>query len=395
MRVLHVIPTYLPARRYGGPVFATHALCAALAAQGCEVTVATTSVDGAGDSDVPVDTVVAMDGVRIRYFRSPYLRRVYFSPNMASMLNEECGRFDLLHLHSVFLWPTWAAARRARRAHVPYILSPRGMLVKELIERKSPWAKWTWIALIERANIERAAAIHVTSTPEAAALRQFGFTLPAIHEVANGVTASEPGAEPVEVPGAIVNLLASARPVVLYLGRINWKKGLDRLIPAMAHLPEASLLVVGNDEEDYTASLNACAVREGVADRVVFAGPLYGAAKAELFRRVAVLALPSYSENFGNVVLEAMSEGCAVVVTPEVGAAGIVTEAGGGLVARGDPLSFAAAIRQLLADPARRADHGRRGRDAMRARYSWDAVAARMMEVYRSLLAAHHDCRKT
>jgi glycosyltransferase involved in cell wall biosynthesis len=387
MRILHVVPSYLPAVRYGGPVIATHALCAALARHGCDVTVFTTNVDGPGASRVPLNVPVRMDGVNVCYFAATWPRRLYRAPAMARALERQCRDFDLLHLHSVFLWPTWAAARAAHRHAVPYLVAPRGMLVKELIARKSTLLKRAWIALIEARNLRRAAGIHVTSALEASELQQFAFALPPVHEVPNGVgDESEPGAGEA-LPAPAAELFAQGRPVVLFLGRINWKKGLDRLIPAMARLPQADLLVAGNDDDGYTSRLLALAKAHGVRDRVRFCGPVYGAAKAALFRRAGVFVLPSYSENFGNVVLEAMREACPVVVTPEVGAASIVQETGAGVVSPGDPEQLAACLGRLLADGAARAEMGRRGERAVREHYTWDAIAARMTGVYRRVAA--------
>ena len=92
-----------------------------------------------------------------------------------------------MHTHAVFLWPLWAAARAAERAGVPYVMSPRGMLEKALIEQKSRVFKTAWIALIEKQNLRRAAAVHVTSAREAVELAAFGFDLPPMVEVPNGV----------------------------------------------------------------------------------------------------------------------------------------------------------------------------------------------------------------
>src|ERR1035437_5763746 len=168
MRILHVAPTYLPAVRYGGPIFAIHGLCRALASRGHDIEVFTTNIDGSEKSDVPIGVPVFLDGVKIRYFSSTFLRRLSWAPALAHALKGEISRFDLLHLHSVFLWPTWAAARLARETHVPYLISPRGMLVKELIGRRSRFVKAAWMSLIERSNLERASAVHVTSNLEAA-----------------------------------------------------------------------------------------------------------------------------------------------------------------------------------------------------------------------------------
>src|SRR6185295_8900770 len=122
MRLLHVVPTYFPAVRYGGPIHSVHGLCAALSARGNDVHVFTTNVDGAGDSNVPLGRPVTMNGVKVWYFPSSRFRRLYWSPPMRRALDAEVRGFDIVHLHSVFLWPTWAAARMARRAGVPYVL---------------------------------------------------------------------------------------------------------------------------------------------------------------------------------------------------------------------------------------------------------------------------------
>ena len=126
-------------------------------------------------SELPVN----LEGVQVRYFPCPLLRRLYWAPALGRALESEIGKFDAVHLHSVFLWPTWAAARAARKANVPYVLSPRGMLVRDLIGRRSRLAKSAWIQIIERSNLEQAAAVHLTSQLEAAELQRFGWRLPA------------------------------------------------------------------------------------------------------------------------------------------------------------------------------------------------------------------------
>ena len=162
MRLLHVTPTYLPALRYGGPIRTVHALCRALAERGHDVHVFTTNVDGEQDSAVPLQQPVDLEGVKVTYFPSRLLRRLYWSPPMGRALMQTVAGFDAVHLHAVYLWPTWAGARAAKAHQVPYVISPRGMLVPELMRRKSRWLKAAWVALIERGNLEGAAAILTT-----------------------------------------------------------------------------------------------------------------------------------------------------------------------------------------------------------------------------------------
>ena len=387
MKVLHVTPTYVPAWRYGGPIRSVHGLCKALVAQGVEVEVATTTVDGPATLEVAVDRPVELDGVRVHYFHSSLLRRLYWSAGLAGFVRDRLAEYDLVHLHSIYLWPTSFAARAARSRRLPYVLSPRGMLVDELIRRRNRWLKVAWINLFERRNLREAAMVHFTSEVEAADAARLGIEWRAHCIVPNGVDV-EPD-PPLARNPAPSQKPFGAEPYVIFLGRLTWKKGLDRLIAAIARVAGARLLVVGNDDEGYARTLGKLLAQEGIVERVKFAGPVTGAAKDELLRRAALLVLPSYSENFGNVVLEAMNQGCPVVVTPEVGAAPIVEKSGAGLVVDGEPSRLAAAIQRLLADPGLRARMGRCGRDTVEASYSWRSVAAQMKAQYDALLRIH------
>src|SRR5258706_9519668 len=163
--------------------------------------------------------------------------------------------------------------------------------------------------------------------------------------------------------------------LVLHLGRVNWKKGLDRLIEAIAQVDGARLVVAGPDDENYTATLPR-------HERVTFAGEVAGAEKERLLSTASLLVLPSLSENFGNVVLEAMAHATPVVVTPGVGLAADVDAAGSGIVTNGDPSALAAAIERLLSDEALRAEMGQRGRALAEERFGWDRIAGEMETLY-------------
>lgn len=374
MRVLHVVPTYLPAVRYGGPIYSVHALCRALADRGHDVHVYTTNVDGPGVSGVSLSDPVLREGVKIRYFPCGLGRRVYRSPAMGRALAANAGKFDVLHLHSVYLWPTLAAARAARGANVPYVLAPRGMLVRDLIERKSRLLKTAWIALFERTNIAEAAAVHVTSELEQAELAKLGLPVRRVAIVANGI----------DVPNPIhpCRRGATQTPYVLSLGRINWKKGLDRLIAAMTYAPNTDLLIAGNDEENYQPRLEAMVRELALSGRVRFLGPVRDEEKWDLMRSAALFALPSYSENFGIAALEAMACGCPVAVTPEVGLARVVGEAGAGIVIGGEAKDIGTAISDLISDPIRRSAMGTAGKALAGQKFSWPRIAERMEQVY-------------
>ncbi|HXO26239.1 MAG TPA: glycosyltransferase, partial [Thermoanaerobaculia bacterium] len=259
LRLLHVLPTYLPPWHDGGPVVAVHGLCQALAARGHKVTVFTTDDRGAA-ANGETQGLLPFDGVDVWYFPVARPRRLYRSPAMAERLKSElegAGNFDLIHLHSVFLWPTHAVARAAERADVPYVVAPRGMLVRALLRRRGWLRKWLWIWLRERRTLTCAAAIHATSNLEKRDIEALGLRLESrIFVVGNGVDAES--LAPVQDAALAPTVRAAlerrreegqVRHLLLFLGRLSWKKGLDRLIKALAKVKDATLIIAGHDEE--------------------------------------------------------------------------------------------------------------------------------------------------
>jgi glycosyltransferase involved in cell wall biosynthesis len=258
------------------------------------------------------------------------------------------------------------------------------MLDRALIEQRNGAVKRAWIQLIESRNLARAAGIHLTSQEERRALADLDLVLAPMVVIPNGVDAPERF------------LLAAVSPElrkivadgfeVLSFGRISWKKGLDRLIQSMTRLPEKRLVIAGHDENGEASKLRRLAEARGVADRVQFvARYLGGADKEALFSAASVFALPSLSENFGNVVAEAMIRGLPVVVTERVGAAELVRASGAGIVADADEQSFAAALAGLLESQDRLTTMGAAGARYARGRLSWHGIAREFGDLYRTI----------
>lgn len=385
LKIAHVTPYYAPAWRYGGPIRSVHGLCRALVAAGHEVHVFTTNVNGPGESDVPLGVPVDVDGVKVWYFPSTWLRRLYWSPGLARAFNQRARDFDIVHIHAVFLLPTMQAARAALKAGVPYIVAPRGVLVRELFRRKSFWVKTLWMKLFDNFTMERAAAIHVTSQREADEMAHFGLKLKNICVIPNGI--EPPDAQDQSgTPSPVVSAAIQREPMILFLGRVSWEKGVDRLIRALALLPNATLVIAGNEDSEYGQQMRDLARTLDVTGRLLFVGHVHGADKTALLSHAKLLVLPSYSENFGNVVLEALAVGCPVVVSEEVGAANVVREAKAGLVSSGAPEQLARNIRTILDDRDLRESMSESGRRAIREKYVWSMVAREMLAAYREIL---------
>jgi len=368
MKVAHVVPSYWPAVRYGGPIFSVHGLCRSLVEIGVEVDVYTTNVDGAGELDVPTGTPVDVDGVKVRYFPTGVGRRVYRSPQLAAKLRENITGYDVVQTHSIFLWPVLVGSRIAAENQVPYVSTPRGMLVKELVEHKSSLVKKAWLKRFEQRNLENASLIHATSATERVDIGAFGYALPRIAVIPNGLDAQEFASIPPQSSNAV--------PTILCLGRVSWKKGLDMMIAALKMLPGVELIIAGNDDEGYTETLASLAQQCGVADRVHFPGAVYGKDKRQLLESCHVVALPSRSENFANVILEAMASARPVVVTAEVGMGRVVDP---------HPSSVAMGVRKLLSDTALARSMGEAGRRCAQEQFHWHTIARQVADEYRRL----------
>lgn len=378
MRIAHIVPTYLPATRYGGPIYSVHGLCRALAEIGHDVHVFTTSVDGPRDSDVMHGVPVDMDGVKVWYFRSRVLRRLYFAPGLRSAFSEQLSRFDVVHLHSVYLWPTNAVARMCVQHGTPYVLSPRGMLVPELIAQRNRLIKRAWLRLIETKTIEHAAFMHYTSSRERSeALRVFPALRTPDCVVPNGVDA--PARPPALSPK--LREVTAGQPYCLFLGRIHWVKGIDRLLRSVAGT-QVRVLLCGNDEEGYSAEVRKLISALGLERQVIQIAPAYGEDKWALLASARMLVLPSISENFGNVVPEAMAMSCPAITTRGVGAAEIVERSGAGLVCDADDGELRAALLQLWGDDRLRERMATRARAYVDDHLRWPSVARDMTDCY-------------
>ena len=182
-------------------------------------------------------------------------------------------------------------------------------------------------------------------------------------------------------------------PIVLFLGRLHFKKGLDLLIPAFDALrhemPDAQLVIAGPENDDYGAKVRGW-VRERGLDRAVhFAGMLTGNDVVQAYVDADVFVLPSYTENFGITVAEAMACALPVVISDQVNIHAEVARAGAGLVTRCDAAEVAEALRSLLRDQPRRRTMGEAGRRLVHDRYTWPVIVDALTREYEAVIARH------
>ena len=375
LRILHVVPTYLPATRYGGPIFSVHGLARAQAALGADVSVLTTSVDGADDSDVVHGQACMLDGVKVWYFRSRWLRRLYFSWAMRQWLQANITSFDVVHLHSVFLFPTNMAARICIAAGIPYVIAPRGMLVVELINGKRQFLKMAWIRLFERRTLAKAACFHATSGLELNDAYRLGVPVSNPCVIENGVALPDQRDWP--VPMQV--------PYVLYLGRLAWKKNLDLLIEACSALPDVHLVLAGAaDQDSILSSLHKLVRGFASESRVSFLGELKGDEKWAWIQHARVVALVSKNENFGNAAAEALCFGTPVVLSNGVGLAAATSAADAGWICDATVAGIRSAIDAAFCDPQAAKLRGNRAQEWAERNLGWRAVAIKTLAIYQS-----------
>jgi len=243
-------------------------------------------------------------------------------------------------------------------------------------------------------NVQPAAAIkgvHYTSQTEQEEAERLGvrstaFVIPI--GIAAGPGARAPTTRTVS---PFSGAWASQTPTVLFLSRVDRKKGLDLLVSAFSILARerggGRLDIAGEGDEGLTAEIKELARRLGVSDRVRWLGAVHGARKAEVFAAADVFVLPSYSENFGIAAAEAMAAGVPVVVSDRVGIARDIADARAGVVTSCEPSAIAGAIAQVLDDPAEASTMAERARQLVAERYSVDAMSLSLMSMYEEILA--------
>lgn len=384
MRILHAIATMAP--RDGGPSKACFEMARAVARRGHEVSIFTTDKDGPGRLDVPVDSPVERDGVTIRYFPVHTPRFWGTSWPMARALAAEIPGFDVVHLHSLYMFHDMIVGRECRRAGVPYLLRPHGTLDPYLHARRR-WRKTFLEALFQDRVTRNASAIHFTTEEEMALAAPHVFGVRGV-VIPNGIDAEDYEDLPPRGSFRSRHPEMGEAPLVLFLGRINFKKGLDILADAFAKVvqarPDAWLVVAGPDggvQEDVRARMAA----HGYGPRVIWPGMITGRDKLALFADADLFVLPSYSENFGIAVVEAMACGLPVAISDKVNLWHEVADAGAGWVTPTLPEPFADAILAALADPAAAREKGAHGRRLVAERFRWPQIGRALEETYASL----------
>lgn len=358
-----------------------------LVQEGFTVDVATTDDNGPARLDVLLGQPILEDGVTYRYF-ARQTRFYAFSLPLTRWLAKHVKDYDLVHIHALFSYATMPAAYWANRYSVPYIVRPLGVLNRWGMRNRRPWLKQISIKLIESRILSGAAAVHYTSEQESLEAAELNITHRAVI-IPNGIDIPAEAAKSAQGGFRGRHPELRNRQIVLFLSRIDRKKGLDLLLPAFANVikehPRAVLVIAGNGEPAFVDALKREATRIGVAREIIWPGFLSGNEKWAAMADADVFVLPSYSENFGIAVAESLACGLPVVVSHQVAIHHEISESTAGLVVPCETAPLAKAIGILLADNCLRKEMGTAARRCAHTKFSLQSTTQQLVRLYQDV----------
>ena len=324
-------------------------------------------------TDYPKLSITTWPASRLAWLRQRQLRLDF---------RNQIESADGIHIHGLWEQSTAAAVQAARALNKPYVLSAHGMLESWALRNKRI-KKAIYAALAERASVNGAACLHALTHAEALDYRRFGSRSP-IAVIPNGVAIPDRlDSEP--FLGSFPTL--RGKRLVLFLGRIHFKKGLDILVEAWAEVakrwPDAQLVLAGPDFEGTRARIEAMVAERGLKERVVFTGMLRDELKWSALAASECFVLPSYSEGLSVSTLEAMGAGLPVIITEQCNLPD-VARVDAGWVIKSNASQLIVILNECLQNSHEiNRQTGLRGRALIQAKYNWRSVARQMSEVYR------------
>jgi len=391
MRILHVIPSVSP--EWGGPSSAIVNFVYHLRLEGIHAEVITTNSIDENLFNVPVEEWIEYENIPVCFFPVTF-RIKAFAPSLRlnAWLRKHIFHYDLIHTHYLFSYAPTVAAALARQHCIPYVVSTIGQLTPWALAQSS-LSKKVYSQLFERKTLQNAAAIHCTTVGEAQDVTNFDIDTPKL-VLPLGVTPTEP------IPNAAYNLkhcynIPQNHLIILFLSRLHYKKRPDLLIKAIGqlspHLPPSHLLLAGSGDSSYCRYLQNCIDTIGLHSRVTFTGFVSGSQKSLLLQGADLFVLPSFSENFGIAVAEALLAGLPVIITDGIQLSSDVQAAQAGLVIPSEIDPLRSALEKLLSSPDLRQTLGRNAQNLARTKYHWPSITKNLIHAYQDILHGEFD----
>jgi glycosyltransferase involved in cell wall biosynthesis len=386
IKTLEVIPSVSPG--FGGPSEVVINLTREIRALGVNAEIATTNDDMPGIIDVPLGQRIEYREVPIYFFSRSSLRlkQFLFSADITWWLLKNIKDYDIVTAHILFSYAPDLTAILARFHQIPYGVRTIGMLTEWSLSQ-GRLKKEIYSTLIERPNLNHATYIHCTSEEEARNVSAFGTKTPKV-VIPLGVN------PPTYISGAQEKLrqqhsVAADVPIILFMSRIHPKKRLELLVQVLSELHSQHqpfhLLIAGSGDTDYVESIRKMIAQQQLQSKITFTGFVVGKDKDLLLQGSDLFVLPTYSENFGIVLAEAMVVGLPIVTTPGVHISIDIAQAQAGIIVD-DAIQLQTAISQLLQSPQLRQELGENGKRLALQKYSWPGIAQKFADLYSIVL---------
>ncbi len=315
MKILQITPSYKPAFIYGGPIVSIASMCEQLSIK-CNLTVYSTLANGRDELDYKAGIPQLIDGVKVLFFRRQTKDHSHFSIGLLLAVWHNCRKFDVVHIHS--WWNTVAvfSALICKIRNVKYVISPRGMFSNFSIHNSNSFFK-SLIQNIFGNKLLFNQNFHATALSEKLQLENT-LKSPKIWIIPNFVFLPKEDH---------TKRKDNTEFKMIFLSRIDPKKGLDLLINALRDLPiNFQLQIVGNGDLEYKNLLKLKIKESELENRIVWQNAVYSNEKYQLLKNADLFILPSFDENFGNVVIESLAVGTPVLLSKEVGLSDVVLE---------------------------------------------------------------------
>jgi glycosyltransferase involved in cell wall biosynthesis len=384
MKILVTIPAL--GHVYGGPSKSVVELAQALGKQGIDIDLITTNANGSTFLNVPLQTWIEKENYRIQYFPCQSWGDYKFSQSLTNWLFENIERYDMVQTNAIFSLTNLPVYWACQKHGIPYVVIPRGMLEPWALSYKA-WKKRVYYSLVERSALEKASAIQVLTSIEAQQVKQLNGKT-SIFIAPNGI--NDRDFERLEEREIFDQAFPETRSKtsILFLGRIDPKKGLDLLAPAFSKVyqqfPETHLVIAGPDNLGFLPTVQGYFKEFGCLEAVTFTGILSGSLKSSALKAASLYVSPSYSEGFSMSVLEGMASGLPCILTtgcnfPEAEQQGIAK------VVPIDAESIANAILFCLKFPEQAKAMGDRARQFILEKYTWNSIAEKLLTIYTTI----------
>lgn len=371
MNVLHVIEGLDPSK--GGPSVSCPSLACAQTASCDEVGILTYDLDEETFYNLELPN---QDQLALFSIRGGSLEKL-FGFNARKALRRLITDYGVVHIHGIWSQLAAEACKYAKRAGIPYVIAPRGML--------DPWSlrqrrlkKQLALTLKWRSILDNAHFIHALNDDEARLIGKLGLKS-RVRVSPNGIFV-EKLQQLKDVDGS--DCRARYGEYILFMSRLHYKKGLDFLIQGYSEYLKrggtARLVIAGPDEGEKSKTL-ALIDRLGIQASVSMIGPVYGQAKYQLLRGAKVFCLPSRQEGFSMAIIEAAAAGVPVVISTHCHFDEIA-QAGAGDVIELDAEAIGGSLYKYAAFNT---DAGQRGSELIRKKYIWETIAPKLVDWYR------------